>query len=231
MGHGSATLSLVRGLELCLLVSVGASLSACKASVSADVHAEGDMDDVQDFDGPMTESGDSNDTFLDQQGADRAMLGARHDLALAGEIPDANCMCLAAAVGYPTNSAFFWQAVVPTIDASSQLVVALSSDGVSCTQQQGDSLGASYWGYRRQGDDIVVIVENARAGRPLTTGAIIPRPMGAGSVYIAPLDKTVPYGRSLDGSGGKCRVEIATSSGERVVPMQPSNDDAATPAP
>ncbi len=215
---------------MCLLVAVGANLVACKASVSADVHARGDMDDAQDFDEPMAESSESNDTFLDQQGADRAMLGARHDLALAGDSLQASCTCLAAVVGYPGNPAFFWQAVVPTIDAASQLVIAISSDGVSCAQQPEDSLGASYWGYRREGDDIVVIVENARPGRPLTAGAIIPRPVGAGSVYVAPLDKSVPYARSLDGSAGRCRLEIATSSGAPVVPP-PSNDETAAPAP
>jgi hypothetical protein len=204
---------------VCLLVAAGASLAACKASVSADVHAQGnDTDDVQDFDEPMGESEASQDTFMGEQGADRAMLGARHDLALAGDSSQPTCTCLAAVVGYPSNPAFFWQAVVPSIDATSQLVIAFSSEGVSCAQQPEGSLGASYWGYRQEGDDVVVIVENARPGRPLTSGAIIPRPVGAGSVHVAPLDKSVPYGRSLDGSGGRCRLEIATSSGQPVVP-------------
>jgi hypothetical protein len=216
---------------VCLLVAAGASLAACKASVSAEVNAQSnDMDDVQDFDDPMAESSQSKDTFMGQQSADRAMLGARHDLALAGDSAQASCTCLAAVVGYPSNPAFFWQAVVPTIDTATQLVIAFSSDGVSCTDQPGDSLGASYWGYRREGDDIIVVLENARAGRPLTSGAIIPRPVGAGSVYVAPLNKSVPYGRSLDGSGGRCRLEIATSSGQPVVPP-PSNDETAAPAP
>jgi len=230
LGGWNATLSLVRGLRVCLLVAAGVSLAACKASVSANVHAEGDVDDAQDFDEPMEESSASTDAFLEPQAADRAMLGARHDLALAAESLEANCTCLAATVGYPSNPAFFWQAVVPTIDASSQLVIAFSSNGLSCTQQPEDSLGASYWGYRREGDNIVVILENARHGRPLTTGAIIPRPVGAGSVYVAPLDKSVPYGRSLDGSGARCRLEISTSSGQPVVPT-PSDDGAAAPAP
>jgi hypothetical protein len=50
-----------------------------------------------------------------------------------------------------------------------------------------------------------VLVEAARGGRPLTSGAIIPRPIGPGRVFVAPASKKLPYGRPLDGSGN-CKI-------------------------
>jgi hypothetical protein len=48
-------------------------------------------------------------------------------------------------------------------------------------------------------------VEAARDGRPLTNGAIIPKPVGQGRVLIAPASKKVPYGRPLEGTG-PCKI-------------------------
>jgi hypothetical protein len=83
-------------------------------------------------------------------------------------------------------------------------VVALTSEGTGCTDPKG-SLGASYWGYKRNGDDVVIYVENAVKGRPLTSGAIVPKPFGAGQVFVAPAERGVPYGRSPDGKGN-CKL-------------------------
>lgn len=138
-------------------------------------------------------------------GGGTPLLGARHDLTLAAEHATAQCSCLK--VGLSDNSSrgpFRWKAAPPAIDSSSQLVVALTSDGTGCTDPKG-SLGASYWGYKRSGDDVVVYVENAVKGRPLTAGAIIPKPFGAGQVFVAPTERGVPYGRAVSGKGN-CKL-------------------------
>jgi hypothetical protein len=85
------------------------------------------------------------------------------------------------------------------------LSLALSSEGQTCTGEPKASRGASYWGYRISGNDVVVLVEAARDGRPLTSGAIIPKPVGGGQVYVAPASKKSPYGRGKDGSD-QCKL-------------------------
>ncbi len=97
---------------------------------------------------------------------------------------------------------------MPAIDPESQLVIALGSEGISCTEAAADSLGASYWGYRRDGNDVIVIVEGAKLGRPITTGAIIPRPFADGRVRVRPASKTVPYGRPLDAGQKDCALAV-----------------------
>ena len=82
-------------------------------------------------------------------------------------------------LGQPSDAAFRWKGTPPAIDPESQLIVGLSSEGMTCKQPKG-SLGASYWGYRRSGNDVVVFVESGVKGRPLTAGAIIPKPFGDG---------------------------------------------------
>jgi len=96
---------------------------------------------------------------------------------------------------------------MPKLDPDSQLVVALGSGGVKCDAPiPKDSLGASYWGYKRKGNDVVVFVENARFGRPITHGAVIPKPAPGGHIYLQPASKRVPYGRPLDGNGHRCKL-------------------------
>jgi hypothetical protein len=104
----------------------------------------------------------------------------------------------------------------------------LSSDGQTCKGEPKDSLGASYWGYRISGNDVVVLVEAAHGGRPLTSGAVIPKPVGPGQVYVAPASKKLPYGRPLTG-GGMCK--IGNPGGSRTAPFsQLELGDTAAPA-
>jgi hypothetical protein len=112
---------------------------------------------------------------------------------------------LAVALGGARSSGMVWGAVPPELDDGTQLTIALSSDGQACKGEPKKSLGASYWGYRLRGNDVVVLVEAARGGRPLTAGAVIPKPVGAGQVYVAPASKTLPYGRPLEGKGW-CKI-------------------------
>lgn len=128
------------------------------------------------------------------------LLGARHDLLLA-EGAKASCQCLAVVLGQPTLQALIWTGRRPTTDPNTQLVIALSSDGVSCPK--GGS-GGSYMGYRKQDGDVIVTVESAVAGRPVTQGAIIPRPDAGKQVLVEP-SGDIPYGRGL---GGEARCAL-----------------------
>jgi len=134
----------------------------------------------------------------------RPLLGARSDLTLAAADAPGQCSCLRVALGTAKLGAFHWKGEVPAVDDETQLVLALSSEGSGCTNPKG-SLGASYWGYRRAGDDVVVYVENGVQGRPVAAGAIIPKPFGQGQVYLAPSKKGVIYGKSSDGKG-QCKL-------------------------
>jgi hypothetical protein len=185
--------------------------SGCTASVQANVEASGDVD-VHDFDKPL--SADQRDRVArlgegaePGASASTALFGARHDLRLtAGAAGSPKCRCLAAALGTAHAPGFAWQAEVPSIDPRTQLVIALGSDGLSCGEEPADSLGASYWGYKVSGNDVIVVVEAARAGRPVTRGAIIPKPVAPGQVYVQPLTASTPYGAALSGTAARCAL-------------------------
>jgi hypothetical protein len=183
----------------------------CKASVQTNVEASGDVE-VQDFDRPL--SADEKDRMLraaeetpPQAAGEPAPFGARHDVRLAvAAAGTPKCRCLAVALGTAHSPSLSWQSDVPAIDPRRQLVVALGSDGLGCDGEPTDSLGASYWGYKVSGSDVVVVVEAARAGRPITRGAIIPKPSPSGQVFIAPLSSATPYGAPLGASGERCAL-------------------------
>jgi hypothetical protein len=170
----------------------------CRASASASVNT-GQKEENFDEDPGTMGDGEAVDP------AEVALLGARHDLHLK-DSKSPVCSCLAVALGGPADAAFAWDGAVPAIDPETQLVIAVSSEGVACTGAPTDSLGASYWGYRQSGDDVIVTVENARFGRPLTGGAIIPKPVGNGQVYVRAAGKGVPYGRPLNAGDKLCRI-------------------------
>jgi hypothetical protein len=181
-----------------------AAVSGCKASVEGKVDA-GKEGDIADFDKPMDpKAALSQPRAFEEPTAQTALLGARQDLSYGGSATP-RCKCLAVAVGQPTEASFLWASVRPSIDRDTEVVVALSSAGISCDSGPA-ATGASYWGYEVVGQDVVVVVESAKPGRPVAQGAIIPRPTGSGRVYIRPLDKAVPYGRPQSGSGDRCQV-------------------------
>jgi hypothetical protein len=134
------------------------------------------------------------------------LLGARQDMSLVIEHANAACACLKVAIGSAPSAAFQWQGPVPSLNNDTQLALALSSESMACKDEPKGSSGASYWGYRISGNDVVVFVEGARAGRPRTGAAIIPKPVGDGQVYLAPAKSKMPYGRSLDGNSERCKV-------------------------
>ena len=132
--------------------------------------------------------------------SEAALLGARHDVLLASGAPTP-CACLAVVVGQPSSPQFSWTGKRPTIDPNTQTIIALSSEGVPCTEAGS---GASYMGYEKVSGDVIVRVEAAVAGRPVTQGAIIPKPDPGKQIYVQP-DGKIPYGR---GKGGEPRCAI-----------------------
>lgn len=156
------------------------------------------------------------------------LLGARHDLRLtqnAAATP--TCACLAVALGAASDPRFDWLSGPPKTDPEVQLVIALDSSGVPCSGEPKNSLGASYWGYKWSGNDIVVIVEAAKRGRPITTGAVIPKPLGDGKVYVEPITRSLPYGRSLSKGGGRCL--IGNPGPARTRPRSPDEVPSSAP--
>ena len=186
-----------------LLAVLALGAGGCRASVSANVNANTNKNQ-DEFQEPVSSvKGEGQSDFGDN--GDLALLGARHDLHLApGGTP--TCKCLAVALGGPEEAAFQWAAVKPAVNPHTQLVIGLSSEGIACEGEPADSMGASYWGYRLSGDDVVVIVEAAKFGRPVMQGAIIPKPVGAGMVYVKPRTKNLPYGAPLNANDTLCKI-------------------------
>jgi hypothetical protein len=179
--------------------------------------AEQGPEDAQNFDKPVSSKGLAASSATAPSFAGPPLLGARSDLSLVVAQANAACACLKIAIGSASSSAFQWQGSAPKLDDDTQLAVALSSESAPCQNEPKGSSGASYWGYRILGNDVIVFVEGARAGRPRTAAAIIPKPVADGQVYVAPAKRKLPYGLPLDGRGTKCKIgNVAT---KRVTPF------------
>ncbi len=183
-----------------------AGSASASASGEGELEGEGEMMRHEPSASARLVAGSGADGSETELGASRVLLGARHDLKLGPGKGTASCSCLSVALGGSRSSGMLWSAAPPSIDDSSQLTIALSSDGVECQGEPKGSLGASYWGYRISGSDVIVLVESARGGRPLTSGAVIPKPVGAGQVFVAPASKKLPYGRPLGNAKGLCKI-------------------------
>jgi hypothetical protein len=181
---------------------------ACKASVQADAQASNrELDDeIKSYDRPLetrvTPPPPPEDDFV---GGDYALLGARHDLSYAGP-KNPTCTCLAVALrDQPQDAAFQWQLEAPRLEPSRQWIIALSSNEVPCDSPPKSTLGASYQGYGTDGNDVIVYVEALGEGRPMTSGAIIPRPKASGSVFVEPTNAV--YGKPLEGKSKRCKLD------------------------
>lgn len=184
----------------------------CQASVQSKVEVEvsSGAAKVHDFDKPL----EAPPVELKSETAEFsltefALLGARHDLQYSGPT-DASCRCLAVSLqDQAEHSTFQWDASAPRLEPTTQSVIALSSADVDCKRAPKDTLGASYQGYEVSGNDVIVLVEPLSGGRPLTHGAVIPKPLGDGNVFIQASGKV--YGKPLSGRGKRCKITSASS--------------------
>lgn len=201
------TFGLLGGCQASVNANANANVNGKGASADAD--ADGELHGEAEGKGEMTRvappPAGMNIAGMSPISSGSVLLGARHDLKLRPGQSTATCQCLAVAVGGAHGAPMLWSGATPNIDETRQLSIALSSDGQGCKDEPKGSLGASYWGYRISGNDVIVLVEAARGGRPLTTGAVIPKPVGPGQVYVAPASKKLPYGRAADGNG-MCKI-------------------------
>jgi hypothetical protein len=184
------------------------ALCACHASVQGDASLNTGQDgkeQIRDFDRPLEAAvAQADPAAPDGPKPEYALLGARHDLNYAGP-PTPSCQCLAVSLSEnPADPAFQWELGTPQLNPGTQQVIAFTSNGVSCDAPPAGTLGASYQGYAVEGNDVVVSVEALGEGRPLTSGAIIPRPLGNGAVLVEPAGAI--YGKPLEGKGKRCKL-------------------------
>lgn len=182
--------------------SSGSSASA-DGDASLDASAEAEAGG-QGLDKPVATGTAPTDEAFALAASGPALLGARRDLKFKGP-KHVTCSCLAVALGEPEDAAFEWEHVPPSIN-SQQIVVALSSEGVSCGGDVG--LGASYKGYQTPGNDVVIMVERAHQGRPVTSGAVIPRPIADGQVYVVAAEKGSPFGGTVANPNERCKLGL-----------------------
>jgi hypothetical protein len=151
-----------------------------------------------------------------------ALFGARHDFEVVDASSASSCSCVSALLGPPSSGKLKWQGELPRTKPEAQLVVALVPNDAGCAPGSG---GASYWGYRVEGNDVVVLLEEWKAGRPRTLGAIVPKPPPSGQVYLAPVAANLPYAKAAAGGGARCAV--GNPGPKRIDPWPP---DALVPA-
>lgn len=146
----------------------------------------------------------SSITPLPSSGSQPGLIGVRHDLMLSKGAHSTRCNCLAVEVGPATDPRFFWTAGAPTVGPNA-VTVALGARGVTCAGGDAeDRRRPSISAVDQIGDDVIVEVEDLPQGRPLASGAVIPKPGPNGSVYVKPRDAKVIYAKGAP--GGRCKV-------------------------
>lgn len=136
-----------------------------------------------------------------------ALLGVRHDLMIAPTTKkQANCNCLAVEVGEVGDTKFQWLNGAPDLRGDAA-VVAISAKGIGpCAGGEADEAQrrASISAVDRDGADVWIEIEELPDGRPLASGAIVPRPGAGGHVFVRPRTARVPYARPQ--AGVPCKV-------------------------
>lgn len=132
--------------------------------------------------------------------------GVRHDLSMKPGTPrQPVCGCVSVEVGMPGKQAFLWDGAVPLIGPDA-LVVAVSVRGVECAAEPDETKRrASISGVERDGDDVILEIEELPEGRPMALGAIIPKPGPSGALFLQPRDKKVRW--LPQGAGKRCKVQ------------------------
>ncbi|MEO7328578.1 MAG: hypothetical protein ABI193_08375 [Minicystis sp.] len=145
-------------------------------------------------------------TRAEQAANQGALLGVRHDLMLTAAAHPARCNCLAVEVGPAGGSPFFWTGAGPPEIGGEALAIAVSANGVECLggDPNGQKRRPSISAVDLENDDVLVEIEDLPEGRPLATGAIIPKPGPKGSVYVRPQNARVIYAKGA--FAGRCKV-------------------------
>lgn len=206
---GSNASAHVLMLAAVILSSCGGGQAKAEAKVDTDAEASVDFDAEgtrasRNPEGTSTNVNASPGSAPPGTTGGPALLGARHDVRLKNPASNVACQCLALFAGPPSSPEFLWSGEAPTIDPAAQLVIALDSEGTPCDAEGAPA--ASYMGYSVEGSDTVINLEPAHPGRPMTRGAIVPRPTGGNLRISAP--KALPYGKAISGAGA-CVIKIA----------------------
>ena len=193
----------MRRLALLLLALASASCGPSKSAADVDWTPEPATKDRRLRETEALFGAQPLDPKEDKQ---TAWLGVRHDLMLAKGPHEARCNCLSAEVGPPTDPRFFWMGSSPDV-GDSALAVAIDGRGVACPGGDPDDRRRrpSISGVFVEGEDVVVEIEDLPQGRPLASGAIVPKPGPKGGLYLRPRKGGGSYGSSLAG-GGRCHV-------------------------
>lgn len=187
----------MRGL-LPILFGLALSQAGCGGDQSwtkdgsweGDEGLRGDTSRVDPFDGEMRTLAPAGTAAPGAQ----TWFGVRHDLTMSLTTPrQAACGCVAAEVGMPGKQAFVWDGAVPEVGPDG-VVVAISARGVDCPAEPDETKRrASISGVTREGDDVLLEIEDLPEGPPRALGAIIPKPGPTGAVYLVARDKKVPW--------------------------------------
>ena len=176
---------------------------ACSgATIATDPHWS---DEKPEPNRPLRETEEMNSPQpLTASAAQPGVLGVRHDLMLSGGAHPVRCNCLAVEIGPAADPRFFWTAGAPTT-GDNVVTVALGARGVACDGGDADDRRRpSISAVDLIGDDVIVEVEDRPDGRPLASGAVIPKPGPNGSIYVRPRNAKVIYARGAP--GGRCKV-------------------------
>lgn len=196
-------------------------LPACKASINVNAKATTDEPKEEELNSaPSSPEGTAPDEPVQTE-----YFGIARGLSLAPGKPAA-CSCIAAAVGAPSDPAFRWRGAPPKV-AADGMVIAISTEGIACDKQ---GPGPSIRGVDRSGEDVIVVLEDFREGRPQAFGAVIPNPGANGAVYVRAAGKSA-YGRPIGAGGGRNPHWCMVSKGAGAANMHVVPRDDRGPGP
>ncbi len=110
----------------------GSAKASAQASALGEGEGQGSGEMTRRADQP---SGAAATLAAAQLARSRVLLGARHDLKLRPGQGTATCSCLKVALGGSHGASMLWTSVTPDLDESTQLAVALSSEGLECKDE------------------------------------------------------------------------------------------------